>query len=261
MVLLHGLMMNAEYWWHRNLGALAELHRVVALDFRGHGRSGKTPDRHTVEDYADDVHALMEGLGLEGATVVGWSLGGKVLTALARRHGVRRITRAALVDDPPRLMASADWPYPVFGGFGPSDLIAFCHRVRFDRAALTREFIAGTFASPPAGESADRMYAEAMAAASDAIIGALTSSAYAKADLDLPLLTMPVLLVYGARSHACHPNLPGHLLSLLPDALLERFDESGHAPFFEEPERFNAALSDFVSATGAPPIQTYERQP
>jgi pimeloyl-ACP methyl ester carboxylesterase len=79
VVLLHGFAVNADLNWRLPgvTQALTPEFRVISLDLRGHGLSGKP---HEPEQYgrlmADDVIALLDHLGIEKAHVVGYSLGG-----------------------------------------------------------------------------------------------------------------------------------------------------------------------------------------
>ena len=59
VVLLHGVAMSVAFF-ERNVSNLAHDHRVIALDFRGHGSSPYVDGGHTVAQYARDVRALIE---------------------------------------------------------------------------------------------------------------------------------------------------------------------------------------------------------
>jgi pimeloyl-ACP methyl ester carboxylesterase len=65
--------------------------RVLAVDLRGRGESGRDPDprRYKVPVYADDLAALLDTLSIPRAIFLGTSLGGLVTMAFAARHGVR----------------------------------------------------------------------------------------------------------------------------------------------------------------------------
>lgn len=81
VVLVHGINMSRDVWTEV-AERLAAKRRVVAFDLRGHGNSGRNgPFR--AEDYAGDVIAVMDHLGLEHAHVVGTSFGGSVACAVA----------------------------------------------------------------------------------------------------------------------------------------------------------------------------------
>lgn len=123
VVLLHGWTVTADVNWFTAYEALAEHHRVVALDHRGHGRGLRTGDRFRLADCADDVAELCDVLGLDRIVPVGYSMGGPVAMLTWHRH---RQLVAGLV-----LCATA----PVFGRAGPTPLT---HRVLPTVASLAR---------------------------------------------------------------------------------------------------------------------------
>ena len=65
---------------------LSDRYRVVTIDLRGHGESDAPMWRYTLDRFADDVHGLLEHLGIARATFVGLSMGGYILFALYRKH-------------------------------------------------------------------------------------------------------------------------------------------------------------------------------
>ena len=71
-------------------------HRVVGVDYRGHGRSGWEPP-WSVEQHVADLIETSDALGISGATWVGHSFGGKLVAELAARHP-DRVERAVLLD-------------------------------------------------------------------------------------------------------------------------------------------------------------------
>ena len=83
LILSSGLGGSAAYW-APNLEALAADHRVILYDHRGTGRSERELAFNvSVEDMAGDVLALMDGLGIASATLVGHAAGGVIGLALA----------------------------------------------------------------------------------------------------------------------------------------------------------------------------------
>lgn len=84
LIFSSGLGGSANYW-KPNLPALAEHYRVITYDHRGTGRSDRAlPDVVTVDDFADDIIALMDALAIERASVIGHAAGGVAGMALAR---------------------------------------------------------------------------------------------------------------------------------------------------------------------------------
>ncbi|MCL2545483.1 MAG: alpha/beta hydrolase [Clostridia bacterium] len=94
ILLLHGWMCSAELW-RPIVEALAPKARVTALDFPGHGKSGRPPEPWSVAEYARCTEKLVGELGLDrgpkGCAAVAHSFGGRVALFLgAQRPGLFR---------------------------------------------------------------------------------------------------------------------------------------------------------------------------
>jgi pimeloyl-ACP methyl ester carboxylesterase len=100
IVLVHGFASTAEVNWVHP-GWIATLtkanRRVIALDNRGHGASGKLydPTAYHTAVMAEDVRALMDHLDLATADVMGYSMGARITAFLALAHPAR-LRRAVL---------------------------------------------------------------------------------------------------------------------------------------------------------------------
>ena len=115
VVLLHGLGESAATW-DDVAAALAPEHRVVALDLRGHGASGRT-GRYSYELMRDDVLAALDRLGFATVTLVAHSMGAMVALLVAQEQP-HRVTRLVLEDcvpqepDPRPVPERPDGPLP-----------------------------------------------------------------------------------------------------------------------------------------------------
>lgn len=92
VVLLHPTGLSQAVW--RTFGyvrGLQDSHRLVLPDLRGHGHSERPHDSgdYAMDRLAGDVIALIDALGLETVSLVGYSLGSRVALALAATHGDR----------------------------------------------------------------------------------------------------------------------------------------------------------------------------
>jgi pimeloyl-ACP methyl ester carboxylesterase len=87
VLLLHGWTVGADLNFFAVYPELADRHRVIALDHRGHGRGLRARTPFSLEDCADDAAALLAELGVDRpAVVVGFSMGGPIAMLLHHRH-------------------------------------------------------------------------------------------------------------------------------------------------------------------------------
>ena len=83
-------------------------YRVIAHDRRGHGRSDQPAMGNDMDTYADDLAAVVNGLDLKDAIMVGHSTGGGEVAHYIGRHGTSRVAKAVLVGAVPPIMVSTD---------------------------------------------------------------------------------------------------------------------------------------------------------
>ena len=108
LVILHGLFGSGRNW--ASLAQrLGEVHRVITLDLRNHGES-PWAETMTYREMAEDVADFLTREGLEGATLLGHSMGGKTAMVLALEQG-ELISRLIVVDIAPVAYAHTHLPY------------------------------------------------------------------------------------------------------------------------------------------------------
>ena len=86
LVLLHGWLYDSFATWHRVAPLLAASHRILIPDLRNHGKTDRIRERFDIADAADETAGVIAALGVAGAPVVGYSMGGMVAQELALRH-------------------------------------------------------------------------------------------------------------------------------------------------------------------------------
>lgn len=107
----HGWPLDSDMWEKQMLFLSERGYRTIAFDRRGFGRSSQPWDGYHYDRFADDIHELIEHLGIEEVTLVGFSMGGGDVTRYIARHGSKKIARLALLGAvTPYFIQSADHP-------------------------------------------------------------------------------------------------------------------------------------------------------
>lgn len=238
LLLIPGLGASTHVWYPQ-VRALSSLFRVTTLDPRGHGKSGKPAGPYTLRQMADDAAALIEGLEIAPAVVVGSSMSALVTVELAAAY--------------PDLLAAA----VLVGGFPTLSPAA---KERFEARAQTAE-------TEGMGPLADLVVAGALGpythAANPALVGlfrlalldndptAYAASARAIRDADvtprLARVKCPTLILLGDQELVAPLPAARALKAGIPHAEVKVVPNAGHLPFMEQPGAFNAALQEFIT--------------
>ena len=97
VVLVHGNGGHA-HWWDALVPALVPGWRVLAPDLRGHGESAwAEPPAYRIDDYADDLRAVLDALVVGRVALVGHSMGGRIAVRFAAAHP-ERVRGLAILD-------------------------------------------------------------------------------------------------------------------------------------------------------------------
>ncbi|MQA79713.1 MAG: alpha/beta fold hydrolase [Streptosporangiales bacterium] len=249
IVLVHGWTMNGRFF-KKNIDALAVDHQVITVDSRGHGRSGKELVHLTMEQVGRDVETVLAALDLHDVVLAGWSMGMATVYNYLDQFGTERLAGIVDVDMTPCLFADDDWPHGVFGNLNARSSLDVQRQMIADRTGLMEGLIPGMFAagSAPDPETV-AWWSDESTTVPDLTALALWVS-FSSQDWRplLPSIDVPVLLAHGRRSQIYPTPVWEALAELIPQTSLALFDDSGHSPFWEQPEEFNTAVLDFVKA-------------
>ena len=113
---IHGLTANCRSW-DCLASALSPHHRVIAMDLRGRGLSGKPPTGYSIKHHCKDILALIDDQGLQRPVLMGHSLGAFISLIFAARYP-KKVAQLILVDGGGKL--SEDQKNKVFAGIKPS---------------------------------------------------------------------------------------------------------------------------------------------
>ncbi|MBW3605897.1 MAG: alpha/beta hydrolase [Actinobacteria bacterium] len=277
IVLVHGLSLSREIWAAQRR-ALEPAYRVVTVDLRGHGDSADA----ATGDYSlcaigSDITTVLDAVGGQRCVLVGHSMGGMaVLAGLAGRPDLvgQQVAGVVLVNS----AASA-----VVAGVGPRSMLAGVAFVRERaRSSLVGRMIYGGLdaeGNPRGNDLATvvtRMLGVGPNGRDDAVELVrrlvLASRAHVAAELwrtagtvDLVdgarLITVPSLVIGGARDRVLPPDHSRRLAATLPDAELLLLPDVGHVAMLERPDDVSSSLEAFAHRALSVPAGTTRTTP
>jgi len=252
VVLLHGLGATNSSMLP-TLAELARDHRVLAPDLPGFGDSAKPVRRYHPGFYARWLVAFLDAVGVRQAVLIGNSMGGRIAIETAL-HAPERVERLVLyapsmafkrfreMTTLVRLLASEFAAMPMVV---PRPLVMATLRMLFARPerlhdawyeAATDEFVR-VFASARGRmaffSAARQIYLE---------------EAHGEGGFweRLSGMTVPALFIWGAQDQLVPARFAPHVETALPDARSVVFEDCGHVPQFEQPERTHRLVREFL---------------
>lgn len=218
VILLHGGLANVNYWGNQ-IAALAPHHTVIVMDSRGHGRSTRDDRPYGYDLMADDVVALLDGLHVPRADVVGWSDGGILGLDLALRHPDRvgKVFAFAANTVTSGVKEGVE-KNPTFAAY-------------IERAGHEYE----------AQSATPKQY--------DAFVDAIShmwASEPNWTDAQLQSIHTPVLVVDGDHDEAIKREHTEYIAATIPGAGLLILPNVSHFAFLQDPDMFNFAILHFL---------------
>lgn len=240
VVLLHPLALSSQVWG--SFGErLAERFDVIAPDARGHGDSGWAGEPFTALDLADDVEALLDGLGLQSAHLVGMSMGGSVAIVFAGSRP-ERVQRLVVAD-------STAW----YGDQAPAVWAERAGRaVATPRPQLVPFQVDRWFTEPFRAHSPDEVRRVVdIFLRTDSLAHAQASRALGGLDARelAPAITAPTLVLTGEQDYATPPDMGRYVADSVRDGRSIVLKDLRHLSLLEAP-----GLASVVAAhlTGEP---------
>ena len=241
--LIHGWGMSTQIWSTVTDQLCIEGHEVIAIDHRGCGRSDRDFSDLSVSAIADDVIAIVRLLDLRPAVLNGWSLGGAVAVEAASRLGDRAAGLILTCGASPRLTCADDFPFGAeagsYDGLGQA--------IAADRAGFFRG-LAGSVCARDIGQAMIEWMTSIFLESAPRSYIALVEAASMDQREQLAGLTIPVLSCVGAKDTVIDPELGVQAAKCAPHGQLARFEQSGHAPFLDEPERYMEVVKQFLGS-------------
>ncbi len=245
LILVHGLMDSTSNW-HKNIDALAQNHRVWAIDLIGFGFSSRVIEpKYSLKYLAQVVHEFMDARGIARAALVGHSLGGAVALEFAHDFPAR-VTKLILiapgtflVNLPPAVNALARVPFAPRALIGATMTSAPARRAAYLNAV-------GNPAHLDPQEYDLRVRPARVKGSVDALVAMLASPRATDLFTEMATIQTPTLILWGDKDRAVPLEHSERHNRQLPHARMVILKGAGHIPQNEYPARVNQLMLDFL---------------
>ncbi len=242
VIFLHGLGAASESWRATATALATDLH-VLVPDQIGFGASDKPLLDYSNAMLVDFLAEFMDDTGLEKASLVGHSMGGRVASLFALRHP-ERVERLVLVSG---AAYKPDYDPEVLRALGFNTLEE-AHRL------LTLLYYDDSTRATEA--AARKMFAERVRSGSGYTLGRMLDS-YRRGEGfadDLSPITAPTLIVWGKEDEIATPSAARAAHNQIKGSSLILLERCGHLPMVEAPDELTAALKQFLLDDTAPVV-------
>jgi pimeloyl-ACP methyl ester carboxylesterase len=250
VVLIHGWPLSDAMYEYQYPALIKNGYRAIGITLRGFGQSDKPYGKYDYDVFAEDIKVVLEELQIEHAVLGGFSFGGATVIRFATKYNNEHISKLALFGAAaPCEVQKADFPYGL-----PIEVLNYLIQLNAtNRQQLIEEFgklFAASETALPGNIShwLARIQFQSSAFAMEQGLLMIRDS-----DLrdDLKKITIPTAIFHGKLDKLCPFELAEQLHTGIRGSKLIAFENSGHALFLEETQKFNDELVGFVKDTSS----------
>ena len=245
VVLVHGWPVNHKMYEYQ-LDMLANLGvRVIALDLRGFGASDCPTHGYDYERLAKDLYIVVNQYNLRSFALVGFSMGGAIAIKYMSLFKNPRVIKLGLLSAAaPKFTQTEGYPY----GMTVQEVDRLIASIRQDRPLAVDNFGEMFFCS---GVSPSfRSWFNGLGWDACPIATINTAITLRDADLrgELKNIKVPTTIIHGKLDRLCPYEFAEILHKNIRNSVLVPFENSGHAIFYDELDKFNKVFAKFVTA-------------
>ncbi|WP_420593975.1 alpha/beta fold hydrolase [Deinococcus sp.] len=249
VVLIHGYPLSGHSWERQTAALLEAGYRVITYDRRGFGDSSQPAGGYNYDTFAADLKVLLDSLDVQGAALVGFSMGTGEVTRYLGQYGSARVSQAVLIGPiPPFLLKTPDNPE----GVDQSVFDDIMAQIKKDRPAYLSSFfkdfyntdkLLGNRVSEEAIQLSWNVAAQASAIATLACVPSWLEDFRP----DVAKFDVPTLIVQGEADRILPIEATGaRLPDLIAGSRLVKIKDGPHNILWTFPGEVNKALLDFL---------------
>jgi non-heme chloroperoxidase len=242
LVLIPGWRLPA-YLWSEQLKSFSQITRVIAVDPRSQSESTKTTQGNSPESRARDLHDLLAALGVGHPVLVGWSQGAQDVAAYVQQFGNDSIAGVVFVDSPVSIGPAEIEEHREFSKIILSGIRMYAEHPE----QYSRGMVESLFEQPHPDLDKDKLVESTLKTPTDVGIAMLVMDIFG-ADRSSPLakLNKPALVIASASSPLL--DLQKAMAATIPGAQFVAIEETGHAVFIDQPNKFDDTLKAFLQS-------------
>jgi pimeloyl-ACP methyl ester carboxylesterase len=224
--------------------ALHGEYRLYALDFWGFGESGKKRETYNISDFVSLVDQFMEQLGIIRAPMIGHSMGGTVSLAFTMKHP-EKVTKVGVIGSPidgeslAFLLKLAG--KPLIANLVHNALWALKLGIRAAAPFITKD-----------KRWSEMISADLSQTTTESFLLSIKSLRNTNLTEQLNTIQVPLMGIYGAKDNIVNPNQKDVVLNLAQQPYVNFFENAGHFPMLDDPDRFLQVVKYFLDSPVPP---------
>ena len=241
LVFIPGWSTGADIW-RQQIDRFVPTYRVIAFDPRSQGESTKTTNGNTPEMRARDLHALLERLGVQRPLLIGWSQGVQDVAAYIERYGSKDLAGivlgdAAISDGADGMAARAQETAAQFKMFA----VYQAHQEEYLHGMMQ-----AIISKPQSDGAIDQLVRTGMKTPPDIGVAMLIADMFGvNRTPAFEKIDCPTLIIASAKSGELARQQAA--ANQIPLARFEKIEDTAHAVFLDQPDRFNELLASFAA--------------
>ena len=218
-------------------------YRCIGIDIRGFGESDKPLKGYSYDRLSDDIRCVVEKLCLQNFTLAGHSVGGAIAIRYMARHNGYGVCKLALfAAAAPSFIKQADFPY----GLPKENVNKIINGTYNDRPKMLQDFGDDFFFQYITQPFSNWFFQLGLEAAGWSTAAVAISLRDETLFYDLSKIQVPTLILHGVHDKVCPFSLAIAQKNAIKSSKLVPFENSGHGLFWEEYDKFNKELAQFI---------------
>ncbi|MBC8015330.1 MAG: alpha/beta hydrolase [Sporomusaceae bacterium] len=219
--------------------------RCIGMDLRGFGKSDRPWQGYCYNSLADDIRSVIEALHLRDITLLGFSMGGAISVRYMARHAGYGVSKLALVSAAvPVFTQRMGYPF----GLPKEEVNKIIRQTYTDRPKMISDFGEKFFAKNISRDF--RTWFNGLGLEASGHATAMTAMSLRDEDLrrDLQQICVPTGIFHGVHDQIVPFSSAQQTHQYIKGSILLPFERSGHGLFYDELDKFNYCLCQFLNA-------------